>query len=404
MKLNRLFILALAGFGLAGFSAPSSAQDAAPRPFQSMTSLIDGIRASKTPSDAITAYASAYAATGSETMTERAFILRMIDFGVPEMSEKQAQSLAAHGADGVAYGVLAFSSARADKLDEAVVHIKEAARISPNDLFVQRTAGQVLAWYDVKSEQAAFKEPVQKAAEDVRERLGSRRAFVTAYNDIHDPIQSLYATDENGGPILANTDLATLGAFSGYSRSGSNSPMALFYQAPFALFPGYNPWYQPLGADVYYYQNWWKRGVGNGRLFPFPAVDRDTRFLKLPQGGFALVGDNGTSLYQPIQYNAYWGPNYGYDNGYFVRGLAAPGYVNAAGPGFGYIGAGGFSRARSGGPGPNRISQRMNSGPRFSPTPQGISSGNSFRVGSAPFQPARFGGGRGNLGRGIGGR
>lgn len=393
MKLNRLFILALAGFGLAGFSAPSSAQDAAPRPFQSMTSLIEAIRTSKTPSEAITAYASAYAATGAETMTERAFILQMIDFGVPEMSQKQAEDLAAHGSDGIAYGVLAFSSARADKLDEAITHIKEAGRISPNDQFVQRTAGQILAWYDVKNAQKAFPDAVQKAAEDVRERLGSRRAFATAYKDIYEPIESLYATDENGGPILANTDLATLGAFSGYSRSGFNSPMALFYQAPFALFPGYNPWYQPLGADVYYYQDWWRRGVGNGRLFPFPSVDRDTRFLKLPQGGFALVNEDGSSLYRPIQYNAYWGPDYGYDGGYYVRGLAAPGYLSAAGPGFGYIGAGGFSRGRGGVAGSARMAQRIGG------TPRGISSQNNFRVSSAPFQPARLGGGRGIRGR-----
>jgi hypothetical protein len=391
------------------------------KPFVSLNMLIDQISKAKTPSDAVAAYAQAYKETGDSISTNRAFVARMIDFGVPDMATTQAQSLSANVNEGMPWAVLAFASARADKLGDAVMQIQTAAKMSPNDEFVVRTAGQILAWYDVRQPTADFPQAVQTAAEDVRERLGSRKVFNDAYDDIHDPLDSLYNSDEQGGGVvLANTDLATLGAFSGASRSAFNSPMALFYAAPYAIFPGYGYWYQPLGANVYYYQDWWRRGVGPGRIFPFPAVGRDTRFLRLPSGGFALVSDDGANLYSPLNgpiYGGYYTGAYGYgpvapyygNNITYIGGgfpVFSPGFGGGRRFGGGGFGGGGGPVARSPGITP---SQRLYGSNGFSVRGGPIDIGSTFQP--SPFTsappPGAIGGrvgGRGSGGRMGGGR
>jgi hypothetical protein len=175
--------------------------------------------------------------------------------------------------------------------------------------------------------------------------------------------------------------------------------MAMFYNAPYALFPSYNYWYQPIGANNYYYQNWWQRGVGPGRLFPFPAIDRDTRFLKLPAGGFALVSDQGTSLYQPLGYGPIWTPGYYGGNGNYYGGYYGGGFTPGFAPGFG---AGGFifqgppslGRFAGGGNrlGQTRMSQRMGN------IPPNLSSQNNFSVGQPTLPNRSFNGGGGGPG------
>lgn len=140
------------------------------------------------PSSAVAAYAAAYAADQSNMDIHKAYVQRMVHFGLPALAYRQAQTIVTSDPqDGLAWGVLSYVDAQRDQMPAALQEIINAAKYAPNELLVQQTAGELLAWYDVTMppDLAALKEPL----EEVRKVVGQSDAFIRAYNEAKKELQ-----------------------------------------------------------------------------------------------------------------------------------------------------------------------------------------------------------------------
>src|SRR5688572_16978705 len=119
---------------------------------QAQTRPADPFRDAKSPSEAIEAYARA---GDADTATKQAYIRRMIDFGTPELAEAQAKELINNNVhDPLAIGVSGYMSAARGEMGAAVQQLKMALQQSPQEAFLLRTAGQVVAWYDTATDRS----------------------------------------------------------------------------------------------------------------------------------------------------------------------------------------------------------------------------------------------------------
>ena len=81
----------------------------------------------------------------------------MVDFGLPEMAYYQAQTLTTLQVNnGLAWGVVAYVDARRAQMAEAIYAINLAGQFAPDNKFVQHTAGELVAWYDLKADKATI--------------------------------------------------------------------------------------------------------------------------------------------------------------------------------------------------------------------------------------------------------
>src|SRR3954452_842620 len=117
------------------------------------------IREARDPSAAINAYANAITQANGRAedivAAEDALVRQMVSFGLPEMADTQAQDLVARDPkNGVAWAVAAHLAAKRGDPSAALSQVEVAAERSPDDPFVQRTAGQVLAWFDARADQS----------------------------------------------------------------------------------------------------------------------------------------------------------------------------------------------------------------------------------------------------------
>jgi len=177
--------LALAGLAAAGLAQAVPGDDAPPptapaRPASDAT--IAAIRDAKDPTAAAEAYARAMDSAPGDLEAERAFVRRMIDFGRPEMAETQARDVADRApTDGAARAVVAYVEAQDGDFEDAVSDVVAAARASPDEWFVQRTAGQLAAWYDTRVDQPDLGDDLTTSFAAMRARLVGRSEYDDAY-------------------------------------------------------------------------------------------------------------------------------------------------------------------------------------------------------------------------------
>lgn len=67
-------------------------------------------------------------------------------------------------------------------MPEAISAINLAAQYAPDQPFVQRTAGEILAWYDVKADKTRISENARTGLDKTRALLDKTAAFTQAYN------------------------------------------------------------------------------------------------------------------------------------------------------------------------------------------------------------------------------
>ena len=116
-----------------------------------LTAAVQAIQQSADPSAAVAAFANGVSVDRNSAAVYEAYIARMIEFGLPEMAYRQAWSLTSLvSSNGLAWGVLAYVDARRGDMTNAVAALKLAAQFAPDHPFVQRTAGELLAWYDLQ--------------------------------------------------------------------------------------------------------------------------------------------------------------------------------------------------------------------------------------------------------------
>src|SRR5262245_54066539 len=138
----------------------------------------DAIAKAPDPSSAVAAYAEAVAASPNDPAIDVAYVRKMVDFGLPEMAEKQAKAVTERDAsNGVAWAVRGFMDAKRGDVSGALKRVGTAARLAPGDPFVMRTAGQLVAWYDTRADKKGLGEEIGKLVEEMRKNLAGRSVY-----------------------------------------------------------------------------------------------------------------------------------------------------------------------------------------------------------------------------------
>src|SRR5215467_1081937 len=144
---------------------------------------IQAIQQASDPSAAIAAYANGIATDRNNPRIYEAYISKMVELGLPEMAFHQAESLTGmESNNGLAWGVIAYVDARRGQMPEAVSAVVLAGQFAPDNPFVQRTAGELAAWYDLKADKSTLSDSTKDAMVKIRANLEKRTAFADAYN------------------------------------------------------------------------------------------------------------------------------------------------------------------------------------------------------------------------------
>ena len=110
-----------------------------------MPAAIQAIEQAPDPSATVAAYVNGAAVDRSDPKLSEAYVVRMVDLGLPELAFHQAQTLTTlESNNGLAWGVIAYVEARRGNLPEAISAINLAGQFAPDNPLVQRTAGEII--------------------------------------------------------------------------------------------------------------------------------------------------------------------------------------------------------------------------------------------------------------------
>lgn len=226
---------------------------------------------------------------------QQTYIRRMVDLGVPRAAYAAAQRLLVFApGDGLAWAVSAYEIAAQGNMLTAIADISIAAHNAPGEPFVQRTAGQLLAWYDNAPRPSQDPEVTVNALTDIRQEVGSFPAFAGAYReagDFYAKQKAVVAREqtwptgaaENEGPLPTTNYYVPPEAASAPYVEAPETAYAYAPAGPVYGMDGYGELYY---AVPYYYPYYPFVFLGTGPLFfnieKFPThrhfshgVDRD---------------------------------------------------------------------------------------------------------------------------------
>lgn len=194
MKLSRLLPLALLAAAPMLMSSPPPAicQELAPlenemvlQDYATSADIaphLEALAKASTPSAAIEAYARGRAAAPDSFELTQAFVHKMVALGAPDLCAEQADEVVQKDpSDGLAWTVRAVGRAGQEDYYGALADIATAARLAPREPFVQRIAGQLLAWYDAKGEPGRLDSNLHQALRDIRRDFANEDAFTQEY-------------------------------------------------------------------------------------------------------------------------------------------------------------------------------------------------------------------------------
>lgn len=143
---------------------------------------IQAIQQAPDPSAVVTAYANGIALARNDPKLYEVYVARMVDFGLPELSYHQAQTLTAmQSSNGLAWGVVAYVDARRGLMLEAISAINLAGQFAPGNRFVAHTAGELAAWYDLRADKSMLPDNAKDGLARIRGLLGRQTVFCDAY-------------------------------------------------------------------------------------------------------------------------------------------------------------------------------------------------------------------------------
>lgn len=235
-------IAAVAGSAVGGVSGQTGsvpgvllAQQAGP---------VDGVQAvalAPNPSSAIDAYARARQGPTDTVALESAFVKRMVEFGLPEMADTQATDLTAQApGNALGWAVSAYMSAKRGQSTDALAQIAQAVKLNSQDEFIQRTGGQLLAWYDTQKPAVP-----DQVARDIEEIVRPRLRGGAAYEEAYSSAKASYAA----APVQSNTPAP--------SAPDTYVPPAGVSSTPAYVEPYTNPYYVPTYYDGGAYATWY---------------------------------------------------------------------------------------------------------------------------------------------------
>jgi hypothetical protein len=237
--------------------------EAAPSP--EPTAAIQAIEQAPDPSATVAAYANGAAVDRNDPRLSQAYLARMVDFGLPELAFHQAQMLTTlESNNGLAWGVIAYVEARRGNMAEAISAINLAGQFAPENPLVERTAGELMAWYDVKADKATLSENARRGLATIRGLLGKHPEFANAYETAKKAYQTQASVPEQRS-----------------EQSDRESP-----SFPTELVDSYSEYYSTWDAGwVQPVPWWWWQPVGffaGSNFFPLTTVlvfnDRDFFF------------------------------------------------------------------------------------------------------------------------------
>jgi hypothetical protein len=249
---------------------------------------IQAIHQASDPSAAIAAYANGIATDRNNPRIYEAYIGKMVELGLPEMAYHQAESLTGlESNNGLAWGVVAYVDARRGQMAEALSAVVLAGQFAPDNPFVQRTAGELTAWYDLKADKTTFSDSTKDAVAKLRVSLDKRTAFAEAYTTASKAYQSPATTAPPAqSSISPNPAPAQQQAYSADTAAGYNSPPYPYdpgyngpqpypydyaaYPPPYDYYPDYGPYYWGAGWIAPSAWWWWPVGCFGGCSF-FPC-------------------------------------------------------------------------------------------------------------------------------------
>jgi hypothetical protein len=221
---------------------------------------LQAIQDAQDPSAAIAAYAKALSQGADQIAAERVFLVRMTDFGLPEMADAQAQDLILRDPEnGLAWGVAAHMSARRGNMAAAMGQIQTAVNYAPRDPFVLRTAGHIVAWYDSRGAGVDIPATISGAIPELKKRLADQQSYSMAYDEAMKDYQK--PTDQQA---VAQTEPVQIDS---YSVPPSYAPSSGYaYDQPTVDYPAYS--YYSYSSSPYWYPSysrwcypWYSSGV-----------------------------------------------------------------------------------------------------------------------------------------------
>jgi hypothetical protein len=348
---TRITALFLGAVAIAWFVGPAWAQAVAP-PAQSSAPApvgtgLQAIQQSADPSAAIAAYADASAGDHSSGKPEAVFVNKMVDFGMPEMAFHQAEIVAnLDPANGRAWAVLAYVSAKRNQMPTALSDVAQAAQRTAGDAFVQRTAGELLAWYDLNFTTVTIPDALKVSLDAVRKQMADQKPFAEAYQQAKDALsqsqQAEAGTTEPPPPAPPAEQYVYSTVPGGYEYPPGTNVYATDYYAYS------NPW---LTCEPAYYNNWWQPYgffwgpsfvfFGGGDFHHHGDFDHDGRGSALwhnsatASARAALARGRGTANVSSAVAGARSAAVTGGGVGQHASSLWAGGHVNGAGAGTG---------------------------------------------------------------------
>src|SRR6266850_5757362 len=171
------------------------------------TATIQAIQQASDPSAAVTAYANGIATDRNNPEIYSAYISKMVELGLSELAYHQAETLTTlESNNGLAWGVMAYVDARRGQMPEAISAIVLAGQFAPDNAFVQRTAGELTAWYDLKADKSTLTDSTKDAMTKLRASLNKRIAFTDAYTTATKAYQSPPVTAPTTPPAQSSVN------------------------------------------------------------------------------------------------------------------------------------------------------------------------------------------------------
>jgi len=202
--LRRQIVAAAVAAATVAWAPPASADDD-PDAKDRAAARIEAVRDAEGPAEAVEAYFKATAAGGPSVELHKAYLRRMVDFGLPDLLRYQAQVVLAHEPDnGLAWAVTAFNAAQRGETVEAFDSIRKALKHAPEEAFALNLAGQLVAWYDHQTTTAGLPREVRDAVAGMREDLGEKEAFVAGRREATEAL--LAGASAAGAPAEADEE------------------------------------------------------------------------------------------------------------------------------------------------------------------------------------------------------
>jgi hypothetical protein len=217
-----------------------------------LAAAIQAIEQAPDPSATVAAYVNGAAVDANDPKLSEAYVIRMVDLGLPELAFHQAQTLTTlQSNNGLAWGVVAFVEARRGNMAEAISAINLAGQFAPTTPLVERTAGEIMAWYDIKADKATLSENAHHGLATIRRLLEKSPEFANAYETAKKAYQAQARAPEQPVPSQTVSPTESVNSYSDYSYAsdaGWVEPIPWWWWQPVGFFAGCN--FVPLTTVV----------------------------------------------------------------------------------------------------------------------------------------------------------